>query len=58
MESTRDKRVAICNSKAPRARISSGSPRVSLRVAISAAKSGIEMLLETGFDARNRVFRY
>ena len=50
MESTRDKRVDICNSKAPRAIISSSVTRVSLRVAILAAKSGIEMLLETGFE--------
>ena len=34
IESTRDKRVDICNSKAPRAIISSSVTRVSLRVAI------------------------
>ena len=57
MESTRDKRVDICNSKAPRAIISSSVTRVSLRVAILAAKFGIEMLLETGFEFCNLVFR-
>ena len=57
MEDTLRQASIICNSKEPRAKISSIGPRVSSIVAISAVKSEIEMLLEARFDAKNRVLR-